>query len=320
MATRVAHRASGHPGSISSKLIRMADLAGKTVLITGARSGIGFEASVELGRMGAQLVIVGRNEAKTASKAEEVRRRSGSNRVEFLVCDFASQRQVRRLAEAFLARHDSLHLLVNNAGAVFAKRTLTEDGMEATFAVNHLSYFLLTHLLWDLLLKSAPARIVNVSSVAHYRGTMDFDDLMFERGYRLMRAYSRSKLANVLFTRELARRLKGSGVTVNALHPGAVASNIWSGAPKRIRPLLWIAKRLMMTPAEGAKTILYLATSRDVEGTTGLYFERNRAKEPSQLARDDAVANRLWKESERLVKITRTVTDDVNIDVTRASP
>jgi NAD(P)-dependent dehydrogenase (short-subunit alcohol dehydrogenase family) len=297
----------------------MTDLSGKTVLITGATSGIGFEASVELARMGAQLVIVGRNEAKTAPKAEEVRKRSGSNRVEFLICDFASQRQVRRLAEAFQARHDSLHLLVNNAGTVFPKRTLTEDGIEATFAVNHLSYFLLTHLLLDLLVKSAPARIVNVSSVAHYRGTMDFDDLMFERGYRLMRAYSRSKLANVLFTRELARRLKGSGVTVNALHPGAVATNIWSSAPRTIRPVLWIAKRLMITPAEGAKTILYLATSRDVEGTTGLYFERNRPKLPSQLARDDAVANRLWKESDRLVGNTRTVTIGENIDVTMMS-
>jgi retinol dehydrogenase 14 len=298
----------------------MADLAGKTVLITGATSGIGFEASVELARMGAHLLMVGRNEAKTAPKAEEVRKRSGSNRVEFLVCDFASQRQVRRLAEAFRARHDSLHILVNNAGAVFAKRTLTEDGIEATFAVNHLGYFLLTHLLLDPLVKSAPARILNVASIAHYRGAMDFDDLMFERGYRLMRAYSRSKLANVLFTRELARRLKGSGVTVNALHPGAVASNIWSGAPRRIRPVLWIAKRLMMTPAEGAKTILYLATSRDVEGTTGLYFERNRAKEPSPIAREDAVAKRLWKESERLVKIMPAVTHGENIDVTRASP
>jgi NAD(P)-dependent dehydrogenase (short-subunit alcohol dehydrogenase family) len=301
-------------------LMRMADLSGKTVLITGATSGIGFEAAVELARTDAQLVIVGRNEAKTATKAEEVRRRSGSNRVEFLVCDFESQRQVRRLAEAFHARHDSLHLLVNNAGAVFAKRTLTEDGMEATFAVNHLSYFLLTHLLLDLLMKSAPARIVNVASVAHYRGTMDFDDLMFERGYRIMRAYSRSKLANVLFTRELARRLKGSGVTVNALHPGTVASNIWSGAPWPIRPVLWFAKRLMMTPAEGAKTILYLATSREVVGTTGLYFEKNRVKEPSPLARDEAVAMRLWKESERLVRITRTVTHGENIDVTTMPP
>ncbi len=295
-------------------------MAGKTVLITGATSGIGFEASVELARMGARLVMVGRNEAKTAPKAEEVRRRSGSNRVEFLVCDFSSQHQVRRLAETFCVRHASLHILVNNAGTVFAKRTLTEDGIEATFAVNHLSYFLLTHLLLDLLVKSAPARIVNVASTAHYRGTMDFDDLMFERGYRLMRAYSRSKLANVLFTRELARRIKSSGVTVNALHPGAVATNIWSGAPRRLRPVLWIAKRLMMTPAEGAKTILYLATSRDMEGTTGLYFEKNRPKEPSPLAREDAVGKRLWKESERLVRITRTATNGENIDVTRAPP
>src|SRR5215467_6738081 len=208
----------------------MMDLTGKTVLITGATSGIGFEASVELARRGATLVMVGRTAAKTASKADEVRRRSSSSGVQFLVCDFASQKQIRELANAFRSRHDSLHVLVNNAGTVFAKRTLSEDGIEATLAVNHLGYFLLTHLLLDLLIESAPSRIVNVASTAHYRGTLDFKDLMFERGYKIMRAYSRSKLANVLFTRELARRLAGIGVTVNALHPGAVASNIWSGA------------------------------------------------------------------------------------------
>jgi NAD(P)-dependent dehydrogenase (short-subunit alcohol dehydrogenase family) len=290
----------------------MADLSGKTLLITGATSGIGFEASIELARMGARLVMVGRNEAKTARKAEEARKRSGSSRIESLVCDFSSQCQIRCLADAFRARHDSLHILVNNAGSVFAKRTLTEDGIEATFAVNHLGYFLLTNLLLDLLVKSAPARIVNVASRAHYRGTMDFDDLMFERGYKIMRAYARSKLANVLLTRELALRLEGSGVTVNALHPGTVATNIWSGAPLWLRPVLSIAKRLMIIPAAGAQSILYLATSREVEGTTGLYFEKNRPTEPSLLARDDAVAKRLWRESETLVNET--------IDVTRASP
>ena len=202
------------------------DLTGKTVLITGATSGIGFEASLELARRGAKLVMVGRSAAKTAEKAEDVQRQSSSRAVEFLVCDFASQKQVRELGKAFRSRHDSLHVLVNNAGTVFARRTLKEDGIEATFAANHLGYFLLTNLVLDLLVKSAPSRVVNVASTAHYRGTLDFKDLMFERGYKIMRAYSRSKLANVLFTRELARRLDGTGVTVNALHPGAVASNI----------------------------------------------------------------------------------------------
>jgi len=277
------------------------NLTGKTVLLTGATSGIGFEASVELARRGATLVMVGRTAAKTASKADEVRRRSGSSGVEFLVCDFASQKQIRELANAFRSRHDSLHVLVNNAGTVFAKRTLSEDGIEATLAVNHLGYFLLTHLLLDLLIKSAPSRIVNVASTAHYRGTLDFEDLMLEHGYKIMRAYSRSKLANVLFTRELARRLAGTGVTVNALHPGAVASNIWSGAPRWTHPLLALAKRFMISSAEGAKTILYLATSPDISSQSGLYFERNLPRDPSFLAKDERLAKRLWDESTQLV-------------------
>jgi NAD(P)-dependent dehydrogenase (short-subunit alcohol dehydrogenase family) len=209
------------------------------------------------------------------------------------------------LAEQFLARHDRLHVLVNNAGSVFYKRSVTEDGIESTFAVNHLGYFLLTRLLLDVLLQSAPARVVNVASAALYQGTMDFEDLGFERGYRLMRAYARSKLANVLFTRELARRLAGKGVTVNSLHPGAVATNIWSGAPEWARPVLAIAKRLLMkTAAQGGQTIVHLATSPEVDGQTGLYFEKNRLKTPSRLARDEAVAKELWERSSKLVKLS----------------
>ena len=198
-----------------------ASMAGKTVLITGATSGIGLEACVVLARNGARVVMVGRNAIKTAKRVEEVRRRSGATAVESVLCDLSSQRQIRQLAERVAAGPDRLDVLVNNAGAVFAKRTLTEDGFEATFAVNHLGPFLLTNLLLPRLTASAPARVVNVASDAHYGGTMDFDDLGFERGYQIMRAYARSKLANVLFTRELAKRLDGRGVTVNCLHlPG----------------------------------------------------------------------------------------------------
>ncbi len=282
----------------------MVDLTGKTVLITGATSGIGLEASVALARMGARLVMVGRDPAKTAAKLIEVRKRSGASVVESLLCDFSSQAQIHKLANEFRVKHDSLHVLVNNAGSVFAKRGLTEDGIERTFAINHLGYFLLTNLLTDLLVKSAPARVVNVASVAQYNGTMDFEDLGFERGYKIMRAYARSKLANVLFTRELAKRLAGTGVTVNCLHPGAVATNIWNGAPRWIRPLVVLASRLtMLTPAQGADGIVYLATSPELEGKTGLYFERNRPKTPSPLACDDALASRLWERSARLVKL-----------------
>ena len=279
-------------------------LAGKTVLVTGATSGIGWEASVSFARMGACLVMVGRDAGKTAEKVEEVRQRSGSRAVDSLLCDFSSQAQVRRLAEEFRARYQKLHVLVNNAGTVFTKRTLTADGIESTFAVNYLGAFLLTNLLLDLLKASAPARVIVVTSSGHYSGTMDFDDLGFEHGYQIMRAYGRSKLAAVLFTRELAKRLKGTGVTVNALHPGAVATSIWDRAPAYTRPIFSLAKRLfMITPAAGAETIVYLATSPEVEGKSGLYFERNRPKFPSRLAQDDAVAQRLWAESARLVEL-----------------
>ncbi len=281
--------------------MQMVDLTGKTALVTGATGGLGYEASVCLARMGARLVMVGRNPTKTAAVVEEVRLRSSSATVDSLPCDFSSQRQIRRLADEFRNKYPRLDILVNNAGAVFAKRTVTEDGIESTFALNHLGYFLLTNLLLDVLMKSAPARVVNVASAAHYRGTLDFADLGYQHGYQIMRAYARSKLANVLFTRELARRLEGSGVTANSLHPGAVATGIWNGAPPWIRPVLNLAARwLMLKPEQGAKAIVYLASDPEVEGKTGLYFEENRPKQPSGLASDDAAASLLWEASAKL--------------------
>lgn len=286
----------------------MPDLSSKTILITGATSGIGLEASVALARMGAQVVMVGRDPQKTASKVAEVRTRSGNDRVESLLCDLASQAQVRALADSFLQRYERLHVLVNNAGTVYGQRTLTQDGVEATFAVNYLSVFLLTNLLLVRISQNAPARIVIVASTGHYRGTLDFTDLGFEHGYQIMRAYSRSKLAEVLFTRELARRLQGTGVTVNALHPGAVATNIWDGAPAFTRPFFAVAKRIaMISPQAGGQTIVYLASSPEVEGKTGLYFDKNQPRVPSALARDDALAARLWDESAKLVRLPAAI-------------
>jgi retinol dehydrogenase 14 len=283
----------------------MDQASGKVVLITGATSGIGLEASVMLARLGMRVVMVGRNPGKTTTRLEEVRRRSGSSMVESFLCDLASQAQVRSLARSFLEKFDRLDVLVNNAGTVYTRRTLTEEGVEATFAVNYLSVFLLTNLLLDALKASAPSRVVNVSSSGHYAGTMDFDDLGYLHGYGVMRAYSRSKVAEVLFTRELARRLQRTSVTVNALHPGTVATSIWDRAPAFTRPFFAIAKRLaMISPAEGATTIVYLATSPDVATVSGLYFEKNQPKAPSRLGLDDGIARILWEESARLVHLT----------------
>jgi NAD(P)-dependent dehydrogenase (short-subunit alcohol dehydrogenase family) len=278
------------------------DVRGKTVLVTGATSGIGLEASVALARRGARLVMVGRDPGRTEAAVTDVKARSGSREVSHLLCDFSSLAAIRGLAEAFLAGHDQLHVLVNNAGGVNKTRRLTVDGIEATFAVNHLGYFLLTNLLSDLLVRSAPARVVTVASIGHRQGTLDFDDLGYERGYFIMRAYTRSKLANVLFAAELARRFEGTGVTSNSLHPGTVATNIWSGAPTWSKPLIQILFRpFFISPEKGAATIVQLATSPELEGVTGKYFEKGKAVTPAPLAQDPALAKRLWRVSAGLV-------------------
>ncbi|MDO9497558.1 MAG: SDR family NAD(P)-dependent oxidoreductase, partial [Nocardioides sp.] len=205
-------------------------------------------------------------------------------------------------AAELLDRCERIDVLLNNAGAVFAERTVTDDGIEATFAVNHLGGFLLTELLLKRIVASAPARIVLTSSTGHYQGTLDFDDLGFESGYGIMRAYSRSKLANVLHTRELARRLEGTDVTVNCLHPGTVATSIWGGAPWWARPVLTLAKRVVMvSPREGGRRLTYLAVGPEVEGLTGGYYDDDRLKPPAELAHDDTAAARLRDVSRALV-------------------
>ena len=236
---------------------------------------------------------------------DEVKRRAGVAAPDSWLCDFGSQAQIRKLAADVLAKYDRLDVLVNNAGLATRRREVTEDGIERTLAVNHLGPFLLTNLLLDLLVKSAPARVVNVASVEHYNATMDLSDLGFERsGWNITKAYGRSKLGNVMFTRALAKRLEGKGVTVNAVHPGAVATGIWDVAPGWMQPMIWLAKKLIMiTPEKAAKSIVQLALSAAVEGKTGLYFNQLEPKEPSKLALDDELAERLWAESARLVKL-----------------
>jgi retinol dehydrogenase 14 len=279
------------------------EIRGKTVLITGATNGIGLAAARELARRGARVVMVGRDPARTAEAAASVAADAPARGdVTFLLCDFSSLADIRRLAAEFRARHDRLDVLVNNAGGVNKTRRLSKDGIEMTFAVNHLGYFLLTTLLTDLLVRSAPARVVSVASVGHRSGTLDFDDLGFASGYRIMRAYSRSKLANVLFANELARRLAGTGVTSNSLHPGAVNTGIWSGAPTWLQPAIQVLRWFFFISVEkGGSYIVDLATNPELENVTGKYFEEGVMKEPARLARDEALARRLWEVSASMV-------------------
>ena len=274
-----------------------ATMKGKVCLITGATSGIGAVAARELAHRGAHVVLVGRNPAKCDAVVREIQARTGSQAVEALLADLSSREQVRDLARRFRERHSRLDVLVNNAGGIWMQRQLTIDGLETTFAVNHLAYFHLTLLLLDLLRASAPARIVNVSSRAHQRAALDFDDLMGERGYGGWRAYCCSKLANLLFTFEMDRRLAGTGVTVNALHPGFVATGFAANNGWRGRLLQLAAQVFGLDAEEGARTIVYLASSPDVAGVSGGYFVNERPATPSAAARDEAAAKRLWQVS-----------------------
>jgi NAD(P)-dependent dehydrogenase (short-subunit alcohol dehydrogenase family) len=282
------------------------DLRGKVVLITGGNAGIGRAAAVELARMGATVLITSRDEQKGADALAELRRRSGRDDAAVLPLDLASLRSVRALAERVLRDYDRLDVLVNNAGAVLSERKLTEDGFEATFGVNHLGHFLLTELLVERLKQSAPARIINVASVAHrfVPGGFSFADPQFERRrYRGAAAYNQSKLANILFTMELARRLAGTGVTANALHPGAVASEFGSADDTRglERVAMVLGRPFLISPERGARTVVYLASSSAVAGVTGGYFVRCRMHTPSRAARDPQAARRLWELSEQLL-------------------
>ncbi len=281
----------------------------KTYVITGGSDGIGLECASQIaaGEPDCRIVLVGRNPGRTASAVGRIRAESPRSRVDSLLCDFADQAAVRRLAEDLLRTCGRIDVLVNNAGTVFARRTLTADGIEATFAVNHLAGFLLTELLLERIRESAPARIVFTSSVGHFTGTLDLDDVGFEHGYSIMRAYSRAKLANVLTARHLAERLEGTGVTVTSLHPGTIATNIWSGAPWFARPVLALMKRRMESPETGGSRLAYLASSPELEGHTGGYYDRNRLRDPSDLARNDELGRRLYDLSTRLVGLSRGV-------------
>ncbi|MEE2775638.1 MAG: SDR family oxidoreductase [Acidobacteriota bacterium] len=281
-------------------------MQGKTVLVTGANAGIGKWTAIALAEQGATIVAAARSASKGQRAVEEIRRRGGNDRVELRLADFSSLADVRRLAAEVAQAHPSLDVLVNNAGLIQGQREETRDGFEVTFGVNHLAPFLLTLLLEPALRAAAPSRVVNVASRAHTRAALDFDDLQSRRGYQSMQVYGRSKLANILFTRELARRWRGSGVSANCLHPGVVRSDF--GADGEMGPWMAIGwaliKPFLISPRRGAETSVYLASSPEVEGISGEYFDRCRVSRSSRRSQDMDVAARLWAESAEMVGLT----------------
>lgn len=277
-------------------------MTGKTVLITGGTRGIGKATAIGLARLGARVGIVGRDATRAEAAASDIRSTSGNDAVDVFAADVSSQAEVRRLAAEVLGTYARLDVLVNNVGGFWAHRHVTADGLERTFAVNHLAPFLLTDLLQERLGTSAPARVVTVSSGAQATGSIDFDDLQGARKYSGQRAYNQSKLANVMFTYELARRLAGTGVTANVLHPGVTRTDF--GAEDQARYFAWmsvVVRPFMKSPARGAETPIHLASSPDVEGVSGRYFANRKAKGSNKASYDVEAAARLWQASAELV-------------------
>lgn len=273
-------------------------------LITGANSGIGKEAAIGLSRMGARVVIVCRDQSRGEAALDEIKERSKNQSVDLMICDLSSQRSIRQLATDFLHKYQDLHILINSAGLYLPRRTLTEDGIETQFAVNYLAPFLLTELLLGTLKKSAPARVINVSSSAHRRGSIHFDDLQREKKRYIggIGAYSDSKLALVLFTHELAKRLEGTGISVNAVHPGVVKTNI--GQHSLLLRFIWTFSRpFMLSVAKGAEPLIYLATSPEIEGISGKYFDREKETRSSPKSYDELTGQRLWEVSAKLTNL-----------------
>ena len=286
----------------------MSDMTGKVCLVTGASSGIGFETAKALAEKGATVITVSRSGGSGEQKTEAIRRQTGNRQVHFMPADLSSQAEVRRLAAEFKDKFDRLDVLVNNAGMFTQERKTTNDGYELTFALNHLAYFLLTNLLVDLLEQSAPARVVNVASGAEAGGDIHFDDLMLRQDYSGWKAYGQSKLANLLFTFELAKRLANKGVTVNAMHPGFVATGFGEDASGFMSGVMMLARPLARSPEKGAETVIFLATSPEVAKVTGRYFKDKELIKPSSTARDNVTQLRLWHVSEELTGLREEVT------------
>jgi retinol dehydrogenase-12 len=276
-------------------------MKGKICLVTGATAGIGEATALLLAKLGATVVGVGRNPAKIENSIRMIKEKLGNPDVAFLKADLSSQKDIRELAQQVKDQYSQLDVLVNNAGATFAERQQSIDGIEMTFALNHLGYFLLTNLMLDLLEKSAPARIINVSSSLHKMGKLDFTDIPFDNGYTRSKAYQRTKLANIAFTYELARRLSSQSVTVNVMNPGLVATNVGNAVGGFTAMIKGIVDKIGgITPEEGARTIIYLASSPEVSGVSGRYFVKEKSIPSSKISYDLEFCRRLWELSEEL--------------------
>jgi NAD(P)-dependent dehydrogenase (short-subunit alcohol dehydrogenase family) len=280
-------------------------MKGKVCLVTGGTSGIGYITARELAKFGAKMVITARNQEKAKRTVEMLRAESGNREIYALIADFASQTQVRDLAAEYKRKYDRLDVMINNAGAIYFRRLLSQDGIEMTFAVNHLAPFLLTNLLMDMVAASAPARIVNIASNAHEGKVINFNDLEGQKNYNFMIAYGQSKLANIMFTYELDRRLAGGGVTVNAVHPGYVGTNMGANNGWLVRLFLPINRLFAIDVDQGAETVIYLASSPGMLGISGKYYFQNKAVASSPYSHDENAARRLWEVSAKMAGLNR---------------
>ncbi len=278
------------------------NMKGKVCLVTGATAGIGQATVMLLAERGATVIGVGRNSAKNEYSTKIIQEKTGNSAVEYMLADLSSQKEIRALAQGFQDKYDRLDVLVNNAGATFGERLESVDGIEMTFALNHLGYFLLTNLLADILVTSRPSRVINVSSSLHRLGKLDFDNIPFKEGYARSKAYQRSKLANIGFTYEMARRFSNNDVTINAMNPGLVATNVGEVAGGVVAKMKGVVDKIAgLTPEEGAQTIIYLAASPDVAGVTGRYFVKEKSVPSAKTTYDLGFCRQLWNLSESLV-------------------
>jgi retinol dehydrogenase-14 len=282
---------------------QISGMRGKVCLVTGGSSGIGTATAHGLANMGAIVIVVARDRSRGEAAVTEIEQKSNNDAVDLMLADLSSQASIRRLAEDFKDRYQQLHVLINNAGVFTSKRTVTVDGIETTFAVNHLAPFLLTNLLLDVLKASAPARIINITSSGERSGTINFDDLQGGGRYSGFRAYNQSKLAMILFTYELARKLEGTAVTVNCVHPSVVVTNLGRGSSGAFGLLLRLMRPFFSSPEKGAETPIYLASSPEVEGVSGKYFAKKAETKSSERSYDTITARRLWQVSADLTKL-----------------